>query len=214
MGLSGVVLLHFTRTAAAAHANVLQGATEARRFMALEMVQGYEHIRVHYRPADLGIAHIFAARHRHLHLIVTLDAVGNDDLAPGGHGVKAVDHGCVQMVQPVFAPADIKGVAVGEEGLTAPLLHEIRHGFRPVRPKEGQIARLPEMHFDGYIFFVEVNFAHTCGFHQACQLLLQVFPEIRPKIRPVYLRCHKNSSFSCLLFSWYHISPKKSTPEA
>ena len=107
MGLSGVVLLHFARAAAAAHTNVLQSAAEPRRFMALEVVQGDKHIRVHYRPADLGIAHIFAARHRHLHLIVTLDAVGNNDLAPGGHRVKAVKHGCVQMVQPVFAPADI-----------------------------------------------------------------------------------------------------------
>ena len=84
MGLAGVVLLHFSGPAAAAHADVLQRAAEARLLVALEMAQGDEHVGVHHGPADPGLLHIFAAAHRHLRLVVALEAVGDDDLAAGG----------------------------------------------------------------------------------------------------------------------------------
>ena len=45
---------------------------------------------------------------------------------------RPVEHGGVHVVQGVFPPAYIQGVAVGEEGLAAPLLHKVRHGLGPV----------------------------------------------------------------------------------
>ena len=191
MGLACVVLLHLACPAAASHADVLHRAAKACRFMALKVGQGDKHIRIHHRPADFGFLHIFAAFHRHQHLVVALDSVGNNHMAPGGHGVKPVQTCGVQMIQPVFPPAHIQGVAVGQKGLSTPLLHKVGHGLCPVGPQEGQIARLPEMHFDGHIFFVKVNVAHPGSLHQPRQLLLQIFVIIRPQICPINLRCHK-----------------------
>ena len=172
MRFPSVVLLHLTRTAAAAHADVFQGTAKAGGFMTLEMGQGNKHIRIHDGPANLGIFYIFAALNRHLHLVVALDAVGNNYLTAGGHGVKPIEHSRVQMIQSVLAAAHVKGVAISEEGLAAPLFYEICHGFCPIGAQKRQVARLAEMHFNGYIFVVEVNFAHAGGFHQPGQLLL------------------------------------------
>ena len=131
MGFSGVVLLHFPGPAAAAHADVLQRAAKTRRLVPLKMGQGDKHIGVHHRPADLGIFHIFATGHRYLSLIVALDAIGDNHLAPGGHGIEPIEHSGVQMIQAVLASAHIEGVAVCQKRLAAPLLHEVRHGFSP-----------------------------------------------------------------------------------
>ena len=80
VGLAGVVLLHLTGAAAAAHADIFQAAAEAGLFMSLKMSQRDKHIGVHNGAADLGVLHILAADHGNLYLIAALQAVGNDDL--------------------------------------------------------------------------------------------------------------------------------------
>ena len=75
---------------AAAHAQVLQRATEACLLMALEVVQGDDDIRIHNGPADFRLLHHRAPRHRHSYIIGALQAVGNDHMAAGGVGSKAV----------------------------------------------------------------------------------------------------------------------------
>ena len=199
MGLARVVLLHLTGAAAAAHADVLQAAAEARRLVPLEMGQGDEHVRVHDGAADLGVLHILAARHGHLHLVAALQTVGNDDLAAGGHGVEAVEHGAVHVIQRVLPPAHIQGVTVRQERLAAPLLHEVRHRPRPVGAQESQIARLAEMQLDGHELVLKINVAHAGGLHEPRQLLLQIFMHIRPQVGKVYLGSHKKSSLSRFL---------------
>ena len=205
MGLPGVVLLHLTGPAAAAHADVLQRAAEARLLVALEMGQGDEHVRVHHRPADLGLLHIFAAAHRHLHLVVALEAVGDDDLAAGGQGGEPVEHGGVHVVQGVFPPAYIQGVAVGQEGLAAPLLHEVCHGLGPVGPQKGQVAGLAEVQLDGRELVLKVDLAHTGGFHQTGQLLGQIFPIVGPQVGPINFRCHLEILLESEMVIVYHI---------
>ena len=109
------------------------------------------------------------------------------------------------MIQPVLAAAHIQGVAVRQEGLAAPLLHKIGHGFRPVGPQERQIARLTKMHLDGHKLILKVDLTHARRFHQAIELLLQIFTEIRPKVCPVNFRCHKLRS-SSLVFYYFLFS--------
>ena len=65
-----------------------QRAAHARLLVALEMGQETKHVRIHHGTADLGFFHIFAALHGDLHFIVALQAVGDDDVAAGGIGVK------------------------------------------------------------------------------------------------------------------------------
>ena len=196
MGLARVVLLHLTGAAAAAHADVLQTAAEARCLVSLEVGQGDEHIRVHDGAPDLGVLHILAAGHRHLHLVAALQAVGNNDLTAGGHGIEAIEHGTVHVVQRVLAAAHVQGVAVGQEGLAAPLLHEVRHRPRPVGTQERQVARLTKVQLDGHEFILEVDVAHTGGLHQAGQLLLQILMHVRPQVGKINLGCHKMPSLS------------------
>ena len=157
------------------------------------MGQGDEHVRVHHRPPDLGVLHVLAARHRHLHLVVALQAVGNEDLTAGGHGIKAVEHGAVQVIQRVLPPAHIQGVAVRQKRLAAPLLHEVGHGFGPVGPQERQVPRLAEMHLDGHILIGKVDVAHARRLHKAGQLLLQILVEIRPEVGKIHLGCHSKT---------------------
>ena len=158
--------------------------------MALEVGQGNKHIGIHDSPADLGRLHIFAALHRYLYLVVALQAVGDEDLTAGGHVIEAVEHGAVQMIQRVFPSAHIQGVAVGQEGLTAPLLYKVRHRLGPVGPQIGQVARLTEMQLDGHKLLVEINITHPRRFHQARQLLLQILMIIGTQIGKINLRCH------------------------
>ena len=89
------------------------------------------------------------------------------------------------MGNSVLPSAYIQGVAVGEEGLATPLLHEICHRLGPVGPQEGQIARFTKVHFDGHELPVEIDLAHPGGFHEAGQLLLEILVEIRPQICPI-----------------------------
>ena len=199
-GFAGVVLLHLTRTGAAAHADVFQAAAEARLLVAFEMGQGDEHIGVHHRPADLGLLHILAALHGDGHLVIALQTVGNNDMAAGGIGGKTVDIGRFHVIQRVFAAADIQGVAVRQEGLAALTFYQIRHGFGPVGAEIGHVARLAEMHFDGHIFAVHVDVAETGSHHQPGQLLGQVFPPTgAAEICEINFRCHSAFSLSELL---------------
>ena len=169
-------MFHLARPGAAAHADVFQGAAEAGLLVALEMGQGDEHVGVHHRPADLGLLHILAALHGDVHLVIALEAVGNDDVAAGGIGGKTVDIGRFQVIQRVFAAAHIQGVAVRQEGLAALAFYQIRHGLGPVGPQIGQVARLAEVHLDGHILAVHVDVAETGSHHQPGQLLLASFP--------------------------------------
>lgn len=169
------------------------------------MSQRDKHIGVHNGAADLGVLHILAADHGNLHLIAALQPVADDDLAAGGHGVEAVEHGAVHVIQGVLAPAHIQGVAVGEERLTAPFLHKIRHGPRPIGAQERQVSRLAEVQLDGHELILKVDIAHTGGLHQAGQLLLEIFMHVGPQVGEVYLRCHKKPSLSRFVKLVYHI---------
>ena len=175
-GLAGVVLLHLAGPGAAAHADVLQGAAHAGLLVALEVGQGDEHVRVHHRTADLGGLHILPALHGNLHLVVALQAVGDQDVAAGGVGGEAVDISRFDVVQGVFPAAHIQGIAVRQEGLAAVGLHQVHHGPGPVGAEVGQVARLAEVHLDGHVLAVHIDIAEAGGHHQPGQLLGQVLP--------------------------------------
>ena len=189
-GLAGVVLLHLTGARAAAHANILHSAAEACLLMALKVAERDEHVGIHDGAADLGLLHQFAAHYGDFHLVVALQAVGDDDLTAGGHRREAVEHGAVHVIQRILTTTHIQGITVGEERLAATFLNEIRHRLCPVGAQEGQVAGLTEMELDGYIFLVKVDLPHARRGHQAGQLLLQILTVGGAEIRVVHFRCH------------------------
>ena len=167
------MLLHLARTGTAAHADVLDGPAEAGRFVALEVGQADEHIRVHDGTADLGGLAVFAARHRHLHLIGAAQAVGDEHLTAGSHGPEAVELGTGQVLQRVLAAARVQGVAVGQKGQTTLLLAQVCHYLGVVRAQESQVAQLTKVHLDGHELAVHVDVLDAGGNAHPAQLFQQ-----------------------------------------
>ncbi len=91
------------------------------------------------------------------------------------------------MVERVFAPADVERVAVGQKGLAAALLDEVRDRFCPVRAQEREVARLAEVELDRGELFIEVDLVRARRLHQAGELLLEVFGQCCAEIRKINL---------------------------
>ena len=148
---------HLARARAAAHADVLERAAEARMLMTLEMRQRDEDIGVHHGAADACGLAVFAAHDRDLDIVRALEPVGDDDVTAGGERGIAVEIRGIHVLQRVFAAADVERVAVGEEGLAAALLDEIGDDLGIVGAQERQIAELAEMQLDGDEFAVKID---------------------------------------------------------
>ena len=126
--LAGGMLLHLAGTAAASHTQVLHGTAKASLFMALKVGEADHDIGIHERLTDLGLVHVLAALDRDERLVGTLEAVGDNNLATRSVRGKAVLVSGVDVLERVFAATDVERVAVGEEGLAAQLLDDIRDG--------------------------------------------------------------------------------------
>lgn len=151
--LSAGVLLHLAPAAPAPHANIFQRTAEPGLLMALEVAQADEHICVHDGAADLSLLHILAPRHRDLYVIIAPQAVSNDDLTAGGEGGKPVLIGALNVLQGIFPPPRVEGVAVRQKGNAAQLLHHIRHRLGVVRPQISQVPGFSEVELDGHQLF-------------------------------------------------------------
>ena len=151
----------------------LRAPPKAGGLVALEVGQADEHIRVHDGAADLGGLAVFAAGHRHLHLIGAAQAVADEHLTAGGHGPEAVELGAGQMFQRVFAAAGVQGVAVGQKGHTPLLLAQVGHHLGVVGPQKGQVAQLTKMHFDGHELALHVQLTDPGRQAQAAELFQQ-----------------------------------------
>ena len=195
-GLAGVMLLHLSRPAAAAHADILDGAAETGGLMALKVGQGDKHISVHHRPADLGRLHILAPHHGHLHIIGALQPVTDNDLAPGGKGGKPVFIGGVHMLQSILPPSHIKGVAIAEEGDASLTLHIVGHHFGIVGPQKSKVSRLSKVHLDTDKLVVQIHLAKPGPVDQPAQLLQLAGPPRNMEIGKINLGlAHVKDSF-------------------
>ena len=143
------MLLHLARAGTAAHADILQRAAKAGRFVPLKVVERNKDIRVHDRLADLRFFDVLCARQRDDLLVEALETVRNDDLAAGGRDGKAVFRGGVEVLQRVLPTAGIEGVAVGQERFAALGADHVRNRARKVRAQKGEVARLAKVDLDG-----------------------------------------------------------------
>ena len=139
--------------------------------------------------ADFCFFDIFAARHRHQHLVRAFDAVGNDAVYAGLERVEAVLIGAVEMVERILAPADVERVAVGEERLAAQLLDDIADRLGIVRAQEREIARFAEMDFHRDIFPGKVDLVDARRAAEPLQFLRQPIAELCTHVCKVNLGC-------------------------
>ena len=189
--LAGGVLLHLAGAAAAAHAQVLHGAAKAGLLMTLKVGEADHNVGIHECLADLGLVHVLAALDRNKRLVGTLETVGDDDLATRGIRGKAVLVGGVDVLERVFAATDIERVAVGEEGLAAQLLDDIRDGAGVVGAQKAQVAQLAKVNLDGDELVLKVDLLNTGVTDEALELVELALASMRAQVGEVHLsgRC-------------------------
>ena len=180
--LAGGMLLHLAGAAAAAHAQVLHGAAKAGLLMTLKVGEADHDIGIHERLTDLGLVHVLAALDRDKRLVGALEAVGNDDLATRSIRGKAVLVGGIDVLERVFAATDIERVAVGEEGLAAQLLHDIRDGAGVVGAQKAQVAQLAKVNL-----VLEVDLLDTGVTDEALELVELALASMRAQVGEVHL---------------------------
>ena len=185
--LAGSMLLHLAGAAAAAHAQVLHGAAKASLLMALKMGEADHDIGIHERLADLGLVHVLAALDRDERLVGALEAVGDNDLTARGVRGKTVLIGSVDVLERVFAATDVERVAVGEEGLAAQLLHDVRDGAGVVGAQKAQVAQLAKVNLDGDELVLKVNLLDASATDEALELIELALASMRAQVGEVHL---------------------------
>ena len=185
--LAGGMLLHLAGAAAASHAQVLHGTAKASLLMALKVGEADHDVGVHECLTDLGLAHILATLDRDERLVGTLEAVGDDDLAARGIRGKAVLIGGIDVLERVFAATDVERVAVGEEGLAAQFLHDIRDGAGVVGAQKAQVAQLAKVNLDGDELVLKVDLLNSGVTDEALELVKLALASMRAQVGEVHL---------------------------
>ena len=185
--LTGGMLLHLAGTAAASHAQVLHGTAKAGLLMTLKVGEADHDIGVHERLADLGLVHVLATLDRDERFVGTLEAVGNDNLATRGIRGKTVLVGGIDVLERVFAATHIERIAVGEEGLAAQLLHDIRDGAGVVGAQKAQVAQLAKVNLDGDELVLKVDLLNTGATDEALELVELALTSMRAQVGEVHL---------------------------
>ena len=109
--------------------------------------------------------------------VAAFQAVGDDDMAARRIRREAIEICRFDMIERIFAMADVQRVAVRQERLAAKLLDFVRDDAREIRAEEGKIARFAEVDFNGGEFAVEINLVHARRLQQVGQLAHQAFAE-------------------------------------
>ena len=186
--LTRAMHVHLSCARTAAHADILDGAAEARALVPFEVGQRNEYIRIHHGAADMGLPDVFAAAHGHVHLIRPLQAVCNNDLAAGGKWRKPVFISRFDMVQRIFAAPHIQRVAVCQKRAAAQLFHGVRNGLCKIGPQVRKVARFAEMDFDSGIFILKIDLSDARFEDQPLEFLLQVRARQRTHVCKIYFR--------------------------
>lgn len=151
------MLFHLAGTAAAAHADILDGTAEARHFVAFKVSQADEDVSIHNGPADFSFFNVFTILDGHFDFIRTAQAVADDDLTARRDRIIAVEVGTVQVFQGMLTAARIKRIAVRQERAAAQFLDQIGNGLDILRAQRSQTAQFTEMHLDGNEFPFKIN---------------------------------------------------------
>ena len=155
--------------------------------MALKVGEANHDIGIHECLTDLGLAHVLAALDRDERLVGAFETVGDDDLATRGIRSKTVLVGGVDVLERVFAATHIERVAVGEEGLAAQLLHDIRDGASVVGAQKAQVAQLAKVNLDGDELVLKVDLLNSGVTDEALELVELALASMRAQVGEVHL---------------------------
>ena len=167
------VHFHLTGPAAAAHADILDGAAEAGHFVTLEVGESNDNISVCQCTAHLCFLHQLTIRYREECFIGTLQTIGDNSMTADTEWIESVFKGRVKMLKSFLAAADIESIAVGNEGFAALFPDKVNYSLYVVRTEVGDISPLTEVHLDGNEFALHINISQTCLLSQLFQLLRQ-----------------------------------------
>lgn len=130
--------------------------------MAFKVVEGEDDVGIHDGTPDFGVVDVLAAGNRHVDFIGAFEAIGDEGVNARNEGVEAIGIGGIKVVESLFAPADIEGVTIGEEGFAAEALDEVAEGSGVVGAKEGEVAGFAKVGFDGHEAPLEVDGVDAC----------------------------------------------------
>ena len=142
---------------------------------------------------------MLAAGYRYIGFIRSLKTVADNNLTARCKGIKAVFIGSIHMLQRIFTPPYIEGIAVRQECLAALRLNYVHNNLGIIGAQIGQVARLAKMNLDGRILFLKVNIGHPRFFDQILQLLEQIHFGCRSHIGKIDL-CFFHKRPSCFFF--------------
>ena len=155
--------------------------------MALKVGEADHDIGIHECLADLGLVHVLAALDRNERLVGALEAVGDDNLTARGIRGEAVLVSGVNVLERVFAATDVERVAVGEEGLAAQLLDDVRDGAGVVGAQKAQVAQLAKVNLDGDELVLKVDLLNTGATNEALEFVELALASMRAQVGKVHL---------------------------
>ena len=91
------------------------------------------------------------------------------------------------MLERVFAATDIERVAVGEKGLAAQLLDDIRDGAGVVGAQKAQIAQLAKVNLNGDELVLKVDLLNTGATDEALEFVELALASMRAQVGEVHL---------------------------
>ena len=109
------MLLHLACTAAAAHADILNGTAKARLLVTFKMCKRDEYICIHNCTADISFLAVLTIGNGNDDVIGSAKTVSDDYLTSRSNRIKAVDVCAVHVLESILAASGIKCVAVGKE---------------------------------------------------------------------------------------------------
>ena len=142
------------------------------------LLQLTQQLTVLHRIAQLDkhLVNIFSACYGHFYVVRTLKAVCYYNRAVHGYGTKAVLPCTLHVLNGVLAAAGIERVAVGQVGLAAQLLDDVRHRTRIVRAQEAEVAQLAEVHLDRHKLAFHIDLADARLADELLELIGQAVP--------------------------------------
>ncbi len=92
----------------------------------------------------------------------------------GAEGIIAVYISGIKVLKGVFPSSGVKGIAVGQKGLSSQMLHIIADGFGIIGAYVGKVAGFAEMNLYSGKLVVKINVFDTRSLHKLFQLIRQI----------------------------------------
>ena len=193
--LSSSVHVSFACYTTRPHADILERTTKSGLFMALEMRETDEDIRLGNSCSDMRLWAVFALDIDDS-FVFSAQAIGNDHIGPGSNRIETIHHSRMQVVHGIMAAATIERIGIGEKRLTAQFTNHADDHSGIVRTDIRQVAVFAKMNLYGNIFVFKVDFFESGLSHHIFEFLQQTIAWSGAEIGEIHGRgSHTNMEF-------------------